>query len=187
MRHVFDCREVCRCMFAARTAFIVAEDQPSPQNSAGASRHRALRSCRPNDHVRVYLPQTSGTGAETLVPCCRSEQCDECLRIRQHPKQGEKQYLLERIHHLRRLAPIAQIPEMLEKHHFLAKRTTRLITTILHEIPSYKLEDMHRFSNSAACHPHFQSIALGRDSVCRRTNFPRNRPRSKDGCFQRTG
>lgn len=48
---------------------------------------------------------------------------DECLGTRQHPQQSQKQYLVERIHHLRRLAAIFQVSEMLEKHHRFAKRT----------------------------------------------------------------
>ncbi|WP_240616905.1 hypothetical protein [Sphingorhabdus sp. YGSMI21] len=39
---------------------------------------------------------------------------DESLGTRQHPQQGQKQYLVERIHHLRRLASIGQIPKILE-------------------------------------------------------------------------
>lgn len=64
---------------------------------------------------------------------------DECLGTRQHPQQSQKQYLLERIHHLRRLASIGQIPEMLEKHHCLAKRTARRITTIQHKSPLFQI------------------------------------------------
>ena len=64
---------------------------------------------KPAQQVQFLCPETGDIG--------------ERLRARQHSQEAQKQHFLQRVHHLRRLLRVRQVPEMLKECNTFADRS----------------------------------------------------------------